>query len=159
MPTPTLPVLPFTFEERFPYFEISGNAHLHEGPIPAPNIGTTDSARAIQTGQDWYIHATWTCSGWMTNAMSGDWQIQVFLEKMGIGEFELMPGGPVTIPFVSANPHTYSTFIPFVATSLSVPKGLYKPTLQLTMEGPAGVALPIVAVAEGDVISFYDVGP
>jgi hypothetical protein len=152
----------FTFEEMIGNFELAGTAAIFEGTVPGPPLDTVDptnGTRTVRVGQDWWVLARWTCTGWMNNAIGGTWHVRVFFEQMGVGEFALMPGGPVSVPFVSADPHTYVRDIPFPATSMSVPAGLYKPTLSITMSGPGGVALPIAAVAEGPVIQFYDVGP
>jgi hypothetical protein len=100
----------------------------------------------------------WTASGWQNHAYAGTWYLQVFLEKMGEGEFQLMDS-PIAEDFVSEDPHTYHRDIPFVAQSVSVPPGLYKVTLSITMKGPLGVPLPVAAIAEGPIIQFYEVGP
>jgi len=152
-----------TFEEMMPFFKISGTASIFEGPMPPhpDTIDPTDGTRTIRTGQDWWALIQWTATGWMNLAIDGTWNLQVFLEKMGIGEFQLM-NAPRVVPFVSANPHTYTVDIPFVAQSISVPAGLYKVAVSLTMRGPTPTQapLPIAAVAEGPVLQFYDaVGP
>lgn len=148
------------FEEMMPDFQLTGEAIIREGPLPAPpepDPDPTQSTRTIRCGQDWWVHLVWTASGWMNNAIDGNWYLQVFLEKMGIGEFQLMEE-PITEPFVSEDPHTYHRDIPFVGQSVAVPPGLYKIAVSLTMKGSEGVPLPITAVAEGPILQFYEVG-
>ena len=148
-----------TFEEMMPFFRVTGSAAIFEGPLPShpDTIDLTDGTRTIRTGQDWYCLLRWTASGWMNNAIDGTWHVRVFLEQMGIGEFQLM-NQPRNVDFVSQDPHHYVVDIPFVFQSISVPAGLYKVAVSLTMTGPppTRAALPIAAVAEGPVIQFYD---
>lgn len=151
----------FTHEEMVPNFNLTGRAAIFEGPLPSSPIDTVDPAdgtRTVRCGQDWWVLVEWTAGGWLNHIMDGTWEVQVFLEQMGIGEFDVMPS-PRSVPFVSTDPHNYRIDIPFVAQSLSVPPGLYKIAVALTMRGPLGVPAPIAAVAEGPVIQFYEVGP
>jgi hypothetical protein len=163
MPLAPPEAMEFRFEELMPYFRCHGTATVYEGQTPADpdDIDESQASRIIQVGQDWFVWAEWRASGWLNNAIDGAWRLQVFLEKMGAGEFQLMPN-PLEIPFVSADPHHYFQDVPFPATSMSVPAGLYKIACSLTMVGPppTRAPLPIAAVGEGPVIQFYEaVGP
>jgi hypothetical protein len=146
----------FNYEEMVPFFSITGNAAIFEGPPPAPNdpVDPQNGLRNLRTDQAWFMHVVWRTTGFMNHIMCGKWYLRVFLEEMGIGEFQLMDA-PIEVNFES-RPHTYHRDIIFIAGT--VPEGVYKPTLSLTMKGPLGVPGPIAAVAEGPVIQFYDVG-
>jgi hypothetical protein len=146
----------FTVEEMISNFDLTGSAAIFEGPIPPPLdlLDPSEGTRNIRTGQDWRVLIEWTTTGTMSHAMAGNWDLQVFLEKMGVGEFKLMDN-PIVEPFQSL-PATYSRMIPFVAHSVSVPAGLYKVAVSLTMKGSLAVPCPIAAVAEGPVLQFYD---
>ncbi len=152
--------LQFSFEEMMPNFNVKGFAAIFEGAVPQPPVDPdpTNSSRIVQARQDWYLYASWRQEGWLNHALCGKWHLRVFFEEMGRGEFELMKE-PIDVPFVSEDPYTYRQIIPFQATRVQVPPGLYKPTFSLTMTGPKGVAIPVAAVAEGPVLQFYKVGP
>ena len=148
--------LEFDYEEMVPLFNITGNASIFEGAPPMPTeISPTDGLRNCRTDQSWFMHVEWRTTGFLNHLMAGKWYLRVFLEEMGIGEFKLMDN-PVQVNFES-EPHSYHHDIVFSAGT--VPAGIYKPTLSLTMKGPLEVPGPIAAVAEGPVIQFYDVGP
>jgi hypothetical protein len=147
--------LEFDYEEMLPFFNITGSAAIKEGPPPPPNWGMTDGLRNCRTDQSWTMRVNWETGGLLNHLIAGKWYLRVFLEEMGEGEFKLMDN-PVEVNFES-EPHSYSQDITFSAGT--VPAGIYKPTLSLTMRGPLGIAGPIAAVAEGPVIQFYDVGP
>ena len=82
MPLATPEAMEFRFEELMPYFRCHGTATIYEGVTPAdPDaIDELQASRIIQCGQDWFVWAEWTVSGWLNNAIDGTWHLQVFLE-------------------------------------------------------------------------------
>ena len=150
----------FSAEEMVPFFQIKGSASFHEGvykPADDP-VDPTEGVRNIQTGQDWYVLIHWDQIGRLIHCMAGTWYVQVYFEKLGAGEVNLMPS-PKEVKFKNQNPGHYLVDVPFYHTSVNVKPGLYKVAVSLTFRGPAGEAVPIAAVAEGPVIQFYDGGP
>lgn len=147
----------FEYEEFVPHFRVTGWAGIFEGPVPfsLDTVDPNNSKKIIQTGQDWWVLVHWRQTGWLNNMIAGNWQLRVFMEQMGRGEFQLM-SAPITVPHVPAEPHSYWKDLPFPVVSMNVPAGLYKVTFALTFVGPGGKPCPIAAVAEGPVIQFYD---
>jgi hypothetical protein len=136
-----------TFEELLPLFGLSGDASASESPV------VNGPANIIRTTEGWQVDVKWTTTGWLNNIMCGQWKISVLLEKMGGGEFNLA-GGNVNVPFVSA-PHAYSTTISFGAGS--VPAGLYRASVVITMEGPLGTPGPVAGYEDLGMLQFYNV--
>ena len=141
-------------------FRLKAQPHFTEGvykPTDDP-VDPTEGVRNIQTGQDWYVLIHWDQIGRLIHCMAGTWYVQVYFEKMGAGEVNLMPS-PREVKFKNENPGHYLVDVPFYHTSVNVKPGLYKVAVSLTFRGPAGEAVPIAAVAEGPVIQFYDGWP
>jgi hypothetical protein len=135
------------FEELLPLFGLSGNAVASESP---PINGPSN---IIRTTEGWQVDINWTTTGALNNVMCGQWKISVLLEQMGGGEFNL-GGGNVTEPLVSA-PHAYHKTISFAAGS--VPAGLYRASVIMTMDGPLGAPAPIAGFEDLGMLQFYAV--
>jgi len=145
------------FEETAPSFSVS-NAHCHvfEGAAPAPFPNTTPTPiNNIRLDQSWGVTFHWHTHGFLNYIMAGTWELTVYLEEMGGGEFSL-PGNKTTIPFVSA-PNSYSHVFPFAPGVVSR-EGAYRVVTTVDMAGPSGFQGPISAVGEGPIIKFYEVG-
>jgi hypothetical protein len=97
----------------------------------------------------------WETVGPLNYLMAGTWELTVYLEQMGLGEFSL-PLNVDTIPFVSA-PTVYGFAFSFPAGA--VPEGAYRVVTTVDMIGPGGFQGPISAVGEGPILRFYEVGP
>lgn len=149
----------FSAEEMYPYFKISGSASFHEGTYPGPTdtVDPSNGLRNIKVGQDWFVLIQWDQVGSLVHGLSGTWYVQVFFEKMGPGEVNVMPVAK-PVPFTNDNPGKYVVDVPFIGDSLNVKPGLYKVAVSLTLKGPSGIPLPVAAVAEGPVIQFYEAG-
>ncbi len=148
-------------EEILPYFgvnchfdieELSRPAPLPSGPIPSPGWAPT---AIIQTSQSWRVTFDWETVGTLNNYMSGEWELKIYLEKMGGGEYSL-PGNTSIVPFVSAPHHYMNQSITIPANT--VPAGVYKVVTAITMKGPSGVPGPIALFGEVPMVQFYDAG-
>lgn len=137
---------PIKFEELVPYFSISGECELYEVTPP----GTTPTT-IIRTNQEWYIKMSWKTFGALNCLMCGNWQLEVYLEQMGKGEYDL-PNSARSVPFVSS-PHQYHHEIHFPANK--VPEGVYRIVVTIKMQGPTGIPGPVVGFAEGPLVQFY----
>lgn len=137
--------VPFTFEELLPYFSLTGGLSIYE--ITPPGAPPTT---IIRTDQRWKVQFDWETFGRLNCVLCGSWELRVYLEEMGRGEFHL-ENATATVPFVSS-PHSYSREIEFAANS--VPVGLYKLTATIIQQGPGGPG-PIVGFAEGPLVQFY----
>lgn len=143
------------FEELIPgNFAVNdGYAQLYEGPSTGGFPGGNPT-NIIQTDQSWRVHFHWTNLGLLVPFMAGEWELEIYLEKMGPGEFGF-PGtlGKTTVPFVAVNPHTYHVDIHIPPST--VPEGLYKLTACVQLKSPAGIPGPVVAFAELGAVKFY----
>ena len=151
---------PFTldFEELAPFFEVDHPlCYVYEGPAPAPFPDVTPTPiNNIRLDQSWGVTFHWHTNGALNYLVSGSWQLAVYLEEMGGGEFNL-PGNVTTIPFVSS-PNTYHHVFPFGPGVVSR-EGAFRIVTTVDMTGPTGYQGPISAVGEGPIIKFYEVGP
>jgi len=151
---------PFTlqFEELAPYFEVThGRCAVYEGPAPAPFPDVTPTPISnIRLDQAWGVTFHWHTLGALNYLVAGTWQLAVYLEEMGGGEFHL-PGNVTTIPFVSA-PEVYTHVFSFGPGAVTR-EGAYRIVTTVDMSGPTGYQGPISAVGEGPIIKFYEVGP
>ncbi len=145
----------------FKVFE-SGYAVLTELPeVGAPDIfpplgpfDPTPSNMIAQTDQPLLVKFRWRVRGGLALIMSGKWECAVYLEEMGAGEF----GGPpfsTSTPFMAVLDHTYDVTVNIPANS--IPKGLYKVTVAVSLMGPAptNAALPVVAFADIGILKTY----
>jgi hypothetical protein len=154
------------FEELLPFFSVTGPfpvpaggdgmCLVSEGPAPSPFAHPFPApATHIRTDQDWSVGFAWETLGGLNFLMCGKWELTVYLEEMGPGEFTL-PRNTDTIPFVSA-PTPYGFAFDFPAGT--VPEGAYRIVTTVDMIGPTGFQGPISAVGEGPILRFYEVGP
>lgn len=134
------------FEELLPLFGLNGDASVSES---APVNG---SGKIVRTTEDWQVDVNWNTSGPLNNIMAGKWKLAVLLEKMGHGEFALA-NNEAEEAFVSA-PHAYSKTFNFAAGS--VPPGLYRVLVTVTMVGPANAPGPIAGYEDLGMVQFYD---
>ncbi|RMG27420.1 MAG: hypothetical protein D6730_07240 [Bacteroidetes bacterium] len=148
-----------TFEELLPFFQIQGGATvcLTEN-LAAPGPGTgfppATPTNIIKTSQGWSVAFQWETLGALTNLMAGQFQLNLFLEEMGSGEYALPAAfSTATVNFVSA-PNVYNQVMNIPANQ--VPAGVYKLVVSLTFKGPLGVPGPIAAFSEVGMIQFYD---
>lgn len=149
---------PLEFEELLPLFG-AGNSQcaVVEGPAPAPfPTGAVAPISNIRLDQAWAVTFDWETIGPLNYLMSGEWELTVYLEQMGGGEFDL-PNNTVKIPFVSA-PNAYSYVFNFPAGAVAE-EGAYRVVTTVDMAGPGGYQGPISAVGEGAILRFYQVGP
>ena len=159
MPNP----FPVETEELLPFFELTGpgpggaaQCTVYEGPAPTPFPATSPApVTSIRTDQIWGVALVWETTGALNYLMAGTWELKVYLEQMGGGEFALS-GNTHSMPFVSA-PNTYSYVYSFSAGT--VPAGAYRVVQTMTLIGPGGFRGPVGAVGDGPIIQFYDVGP
>ena len=150
------------FEELLPFFSVTGPLGgdgmclVGEGPAPSPFGGPPPPpATHIRTDQDWYVGFAWETLGGLNFLMAGTWELTVYLEQMGGGEFSL-PNNTDTIPFASA-PTVYGLALGFPAGDVA--EGAYRVVTTVDMIGPGGFQGPISAVGEGPILRFYEVGP
>ncbi len=150
---------PFTleFEELAPFFQVAHPlCSVYEGPAPAPFPDVTPTPISnIRLDQAWGVTFHWHTLGALNYLVSGTWQLAVYLEEMGGGEFSL-PGNVTNIPFVSS-PHRYTHIFPFGAGVVNH-EGAFRVVTTIDMAGPTGFQGPISAVGEGPIIKFYEVG-
>lgn len=155
---------PFTleFEELAPLFGVTGPGGnglcaVYEGPAPSPFPDTTPTPiTSIRLDQNWGVTFRWRTTGPLNFLMAGTWQLAVYLEEMGGGEFSL-PGNTTVIPFVSA-PTPYNHVFNFGA-GVVTREGAYRVVTTVDMSGPGGYQGPISGVGEGPIVKFYEVGP
>ncbi|MEL7375532.1 MAG: hypothetical protein AAFN65_01130 [Bacteroidota bacterium] len=138
-----------------------GTAILTESPdspadlFPAPGpFGPAPSNNLIQTDQPVHIHKRFRVTGALASVLCDfEWKLSIILEQIGCdtacpGPFEKI------IDFVPSADHTYDTVIDIPANSL--PKGVYKPVLCITLQNCKGVALPVVGFEELSMIKVYE---
>lgn len=149
---------PLEFEELAPFFSVSDHScTLLEAPAPPPFPDWTPTPiNNIRLDQAWAVSFNWRTHGALNYLVAGTWELAVYLEEMGGGEFSL-PGNMTTIPFVS-QPHAYSHTFAF-APGAVVREGAYRLVTTVDMSGPTGFQGPISAVGEGPIVKFYEVGP
>lgn len=135
-----------TFEELLPFFSLHGDASISE---QAPVEGKTN---IVRTTEGWQVKVDWNTHGPLNFLMAGTWNIAVHLEQLGCGEF-CLGANTATEPFVSA-PNAYSKTLLFGAGS--VPAGMYRASVVITMNGPTNVPGPIAGHEDLGVIQFYD---
>lgn len=149
---------PLQFEELLPLFGVTNASQctVMEGPAPTPFPGAIPVPIAnIRLDQPWAVEFEWQTVGPLNHLMSGEWQLAVYLEEMGGGEFNL-PNNTTPLAFVSA-PNAYSYTFNFPAGTVSR-EGAFRIVTTIDMVGPTGYQGPISGVGEGPIIKFYEVG-
>jgi hypothetical protein len=137
-----------SFEELLPAFALTGTCEVIEA---GPTGGTPTNI--IRTDQAWSVKFDWATTGPLNFLLSGTWQLRVYLEQMGGGEFDLPPAiANATKPFVSA-PNSYSHMITVPANI--VPAGIYRLVAAVTIVGPTGMPGPIAGFGEAGLIQFF----
>lgn len=145
------------YEELLPLFAINGQCETQEYSPVLTGGGVFTPNNHIQIGQAWRVKFDWNTTGFLNYLIAGKFELRVFLEQMGGGEFNL-PNATKIVNVVSS-PNAYSDTIEVsAAVSANIPAGVYKLVSALTMKGPGGVAGPIAAFAEGPMVQFYKVG-
>jgi hypothetical protein len=114
-------------------------------------VGGVSPTTIIRTNQDWKVEFDWETGGSQNYMTAGNWILEVLLEKMGGGEFELA-NNTKSEPFVS-EPHAYHGFMEFPAGS--VDPGKYRIIAAITFAGPTGVPGPIALTGEGPLVTFF----
>ena len=138
-----------TYEDLLPVFSVNCSCDLIE--LDTPHLPTN----IIRTDQRWAVRFNWTTEGALNYIMAGTWHLQVFLEQMGVGEFDLSNASK-NVNFYAC-PHDYEETINFNAGS--VPAGIYKLVVAVTFSGPPPERRngPIALFGEGPMVQFYDV--
>jgi hypothetical protein len=136
-------------EEDISNFDLAGTFTVWENtPANTSNI--------INTSQDWGVKFDWTTSGSMAGSLSGTWTVNVYLEQMGPGEGPAV--APQDVPYVTTTlPQNYSKIITIAKNT--VPPGLYKLAVAVTMRGPLPLQIPtpIAMMGDGPLIQVYKV--
>lgn len=139
-----------TYEELVPAFTLNCDCEVIE--VSDPNAPTT----IIRTDQRWAVRFNWETLGPLNYVMAGKWHLQLFLEQMGVGEFEL-PCRTADVDFI-ARPNTYEEVI--TINEGLVPAGIYKLVVAITFSGPPPESRsgPIALFGEGPMMQFYEAG-
>ncbi len=146
------------FEEVPGFFEFAGNIMLTTEEVEKPWL--TEIPEICRCDEDMKFSFKWTQDGWVTQAVKGQWVLEVFLEKMGAGEY----AGPNIIKTVAHNntagvPFDYVETINVAADDIA--EGTYRlvARIKFMMEYPYGsgtyVNTPIIAFDEVGLVEFY----
>jgi hypothetical protein len=114
----------------------------------------------IRRNQAWRVDFDWKTTGPDNHIIAGNWNLRIFLERMGGAEFSFPPANPGTAvePVVSlVGASEYQKYIDIPA--FVVPAGLYKLVASITHLGPLGAPSRVAGFAEGPLLQFYDVAP
>ncbi len=106
----------------------------------------------IQTDQEITFNFKWGCAGILVQSLCGNWNVQVYLEKMGSDEYDL-PNAVVHIPFVPVSGHSYDVNI--VVRPNVIPSGLYRAVAAITLVSEHGKPLPVAGFADFGLLQFY----
>jgi hypothetical protein len=157
--------VPMTFkcEEFLPGFRFHGSAVLRQGSIRSfDDTDPTDNQCIFQTGQEWYVLVRWAQWGELCHMFDDGcvWSLRLYLEKMGIGEFELM-SEDLTLSYkrkraTALDPVCYKMHLPQPQQSIAVPEGLYKVSFSMTFKDPERKPCPVAAFADGPLCQWYD---
>lgn len=142
-------------EDILPFFGFTGQVRMFEGPSTG-NSPALPPASNIQTDQSCHLRFRWTTQGTLNYVMSGTWKVQVFLEKMGGGEFTLAPTHAVNTESFVAQPQSYVCDIDIPGNV--IPAGVYRVVATLTLKGDTGVPAPLAAFADLGIVQFYKEG-
>ena len=144
-----MPTAELKMEELLPFFGVDGHVHIYEHRVPGDLEG--NEATVIRTDQDWSCLFHWRAWGELTCVLCGQWHGSIFLEAMGVREYDL-PDNEFRIDFVRDDPHSYSYRLRVPAGR--VPPGIYRVVACLTLEAEDGGG-PVAGFAEGPLIKFY----
>ncbi len=149
---------PIVFEESLPAFVIASTAQATitelTSPPPMPFPPVLTPASSIRSDQPWGVRVEWQTSGSLSSLLAGDWEVTVYIDRMGGAPFTL-PGNVQTTPLVALNPANYTVDFTFPAGA--VPAGAYRMAITVTMRGPAPghVPGPIGGIGDGPLLQFY----
>ena len=145
----------FTFEKVInrALLDVTGDAHLHEGPSTSGLPAVTPPVNIIQTDQALYVHFRWRQNAPIGPLISGTWKYRVYFERMGSGEVpsDLPPSTTGFIPAVNAN---YSEVITIPANTLR--PGVYKLVATLMLCGRRGTPTPLAGYDEIGILEVYN---
>lgn len=140
-------------EEVLPYFNLRGHCHCYEGQSTA-EWPAAPPARVIQLDQRWFWAVHFEQTGDLIEVLSGTWRADLYLEKMGGGEFELQPPhSRIQFPFENRQGWIYK---PRQVDPRVVPAGVYRSVVSLTFRGPGNSPGPIAAFADMGLMQFYE---
>lgn len=135
-----------TFEELLPFFGLKGDAFVSESaPINGPR-------NIVRTSESWFVKFDWTTTGPLNYIMCGKWHLKVLLEEMGVGEYDLK--NKEAEVSLESKPNSYTETLTFPPHS--VPPGLFRVTVIITMNGPGGAPGPIAGFEDLGLVQFYD---
>ena len=127
-------------------------ADIFDAPGP---FDPTVSNMIAQTDQPLKVKLQWRVKGALALIMAGKWECAVYLEEMGSGEY---PGGPFTksVSMVAKLDHTYNVEVDIPENS--IPVGLYRVTVAVSLIGPppTKAALPVVAFSDIGILKMYE---
>lgn len=125
---------------------------------PLPNVETQ-----MSTDQGCSFLVAWQQTGVLSNTFNPGcyWRIELLLEKMGSGEFELAEADRIHIePYVPAVDHVYAAS--FEIGGRKIPAGVYRPVVVINfrlpdgLPGPEDSYMPVAGFAEFPPIQFYE---
>jgi len=116
-------------------------------PVPSNMIAQTE--QPLKTKLKWRVR------GALPLIMAGNWECAVYLEEMGKGEYSGLPFTK-SVPLVAALDHTYLVDVDIPHST--IPVGLYRVTVAVTLIGPppSNAVLPVVAFSDIGILRVYD---
>lgn len=144
-----------TFENAFTgsFLITNGTFSLAEGAEDSTGFpGVPAVTEVIQTDQSATVNINWDVSGTLATFLSGTWKGEVFLEKMGGGEFA--GATPSTVIFYEPSATTYNLNV--VIPANTVDEGIYRVVVCLSLEGTTGTPGPVAAFGDLGLIKFYE---
>lgn len=138
---------PFTFESLPPHFMFK------EGFIDIFEVKGNLPTQIIRTDQAWGVKFHWAIVGDLCCMVQGYWNLAVYLEQMGGGEFNL-PHNTMPLDFLP-KPHVYDPK-PMIWNAGEVPVGIYRIVATLTVTAEDGVTPgPFAGYVEGPMLQFF----
>jgi len=129
-----------TFKEQAPSFDWHGNLDI----IQSDNEWPPHSAVTIHVDSESKVQVNWETEGWLNFLLSGEWVVELWLEKAGHGKVD-WPDSNVRVSFVS-KPHSYSEEI--IIPSGLLTEGLYWLTASLSLAGWEGLPGHLAGVVD-----------
>jgi hypothetical protein len=128
---------------------------------PAPPLVNVETQMSTDQGCRFIV--AWKQTGVISNAFNDDcyWRIELLLEKMGHGEFELGESDRVHIEdYVPEVGHVYAA--EFEISGRKIPAGVYRPVVVINfrlpdgLPGPEDSYMPVAGFGEFPPIQFYE---
>jgi|GEM_PF-920778 hypothetical protein len=120
------------------------------GVFPAePPLDPNQSNFIVQTDQNMRVKLHWTTEGVFWAVLNGKWNCKVYLEEMGAGEFAGPPFSATVAVVNSIAPTPYNVTVSIPANT--IPAGLYRFVVAITLQGPAPANLPLPVAAFSDI--------